>query len=257
MKNRFINKRKKNYFNKKKFIFFFTIFFLSFIYLLFLDNSKFINSSKKYIEEYSLKFDYNLQSIEISGLSYLDRDEILNFFTPYKDKSIFLIPFKKISREINSNKWVKDIRIKSNYKNSLQIIIEEEIPFGIYDNGNQKLLFSSDLIILEIIQNKKKYLNLITFYGKNSIIMSKNFVLNFDNVFYEMIDSAIYIEKRRWNILLKNGVILFLPEKEISEAIKYYKKIYANFSNKDLKEIKSIDLRLTKRATIKYKDLND
>ena len=38
--------------------------------------------------------------------------------------------------------------------------------------------------------------------------MSKNFVLNFDNVFYEMIDSAIYIEKRRWNILLKNGVIL-------------------------------------------------
>ena len=72
-----------------------------------------------------------------------------------------------------------------------------------------------------------------------------------------MVDSVIYIEKRRWNILLKNKILLKLPEKKIKEAINNYKKIYANFSNKDLKEIISIDLRISNQAIVKYKEKND
>ena len=137
------------------------------------------------------------------------------------------------------------------------INIEEEIPLGIYDNDNQKLLFSSNLVVLEIIKNEKKYLELITFYGENSINNSKKLISNFDDEFYNMVDSVIYIEKRRWNILLKNEILLKLPEKKIQEALKNYKKIYANFSNKDLKEIKSIDLRISNQAIIEYKEKND
>jgi cell division septal protein FtsQ len=87
--------------------------------------------------------------------------------------------------------------------------------------------------------------------------MSKKLLLNFDNNFYQMVDSATYINNRRWDILLKNNINLLLPEKKIPEAIKNYKKIYDTFSNKDLKNIQSVDLRLKKQAIIKYKAFND
>ena len=41
----------------------------------------------------------------------------------------------------------------------MQINIEEEKPLGIYDNNNQKLLFSFNLVVLEIIEMKKNIQN--------------------------------------------------------------------------------------------------
>ena len=257
VKQNIINKRKKNFMNINKFIIF--LFFILIIVIIysFINIHKIVNFSKIYIENYSFKYGFTLETIEVSNLKYLDKNEILYFFKLYKDKSIFLLPIKNISQDIKKNKWIKDIHINSNYKNTLLINIEEEIPLGIYDNDNQKLLFSSNLVVLEIIKNEKKYLELITFYGENSINNSKKLILNFDDEFYNMINSVIYIEKRRWNILLKNEILLKLPEKKIQEALKNYKKIYANFSNKDLKEIKSIDLRISNQAIIEYKEKND
>ena len=37
------------------------------------------------------------------------------------------------------------------WKNTLKVNIKEEIPIGIYENNNQKILFSKNLVILEIL----------------------------------------------------------------------------------------------------------
>ena len=218
-----------------------------------INSDKFINISKKYIEAYSNKYDYNLKYIEIENLTYIEQSEILFFFNDFKNKSIFLVPIKKISEEIMQNKWIKDVQIKNNYQNTLKVSIKEEIPMGIYDNNNHKILFSKDLIILEILQDKKRFSKLITFYGQNSIFNSKNFLSNFDQKFLNTIEIATYIQNRRWDIYLKNTILLKLPVIGIKDAIINYNKIYANLSNNDLKEIKSIDLRLENQAIIKYK----
>lgn len=256
MKNKFINKRKNKFFSTRKFM---ILFFFLLILIIFheINNKKIINASKDYIKKHSINYGYSLKFIEVSELKYLEKNEILKSFNLFKNKSIFFIPFHEISIKVKRNKWIKDIQIKSNYKDSVKVFIEEEIPYGVYENKNHKLLFSSNLVILEIIEDKRKYSNLITFYGKNSINMSKKLLLNFDNNFYQMVDSATYINNRRWDILLKNNINLLLPEKKIPEAIKNYKKIYDTFSNKDLKNIQSVDLRLKKQAIIKYKAFND
>ena len=66
-----------------------------------------------------------------------------------------------------------------------------------------------------------------------------------------MIKTATFIENRRWNIKLKNMIVLKLPEINIKKAIENYKKIYSNLSNKDLKDIEIIDLRIPNQAIIK------
>ena len=68
------------------------------------------------------------------------------------------------------------------------------------------------------------------------------------------IKTATFIENRRWNIKLKNMIVLKLPEVNIKKAIENYKKIYSNLSNKDLKDIEIIDLRIPNQAIIKYRN---
>ena len=92
----------------------------------------------------------------------------------------------------------------------------------------------------------------------NSLNNSKELYKNFNSNFKKTIKSANYIENRRWNLKLLNNITLKLPEKDIDKAMQKYEKIYANFSNKDLKDIDIIDLRIKNKAIIKYKnEIND
>ena len=154
-------------------------------------------------------------------------------------------------------RWIQDIDIESNYKKNLKINLKEEEPFAIYDNDNKKMLFSNNLIFLEILENESKYSTLITFKGKNSITNSKNLISFLENEFKKNIKIAEYVKNRRWNLTLNNLILLKLPENNIKEAINNYKKIYSNLSNKDLKDISTIDLRIKNQAIIKYRKLND
>ena len=255
MKKNIINKRKKKFLN---FNFSFIIIFLlsiSLFFYIYFSSKKILNVYFQIVEKYSNQYDYNLTNIEISNLDYLNDYDILAHFNSYIGKSIFLIPINDIAEIIKKNSWIKTLSIKSNYKNSLQVNIEEEIPFGIYDNNQNKILFSKNLIILEFLKDENDYSNLITFYGDNSINNSKKLIANFDNDFISMIESANFIMNRRWDLLMKNLILLKLPENNIKDSVNSYNKIYTNLSNQDLNDIKSIDLRIKGQATIKYRTL--
>ena len=258
MKKVFINKKKTNFFNINFYFLFFILFILISFFFLFNNFNKITNKTFNLIEKYSLNYGYTLKEINISQLNYLNNEEILKYFKSYKNKSIFMIPFHDLANEISRNKWIKEIKINSNYKNSINIFIEEERPFAIYDNFSQKVLFSDNFVALEILNESKEFFNLPIFYGTNSLNNSKELYKNFNSNFKKTIKSANYIENRRWNLKLLNNITLKLPEKDIDKAMQKYEKIYANFSNKDLKDIDIIDLRIKNKAIIKYKnEIND
>lgn len=254
MNKNLINKRKKNFFSFNIILSLFFVIFLLIFINFFLDKYKLMDKITILIEKYSINHEYTLNKINIDKLNYISKRDILDYFDPYLDKSIFLIPLDQIAKNIRQIKWVKTIEIKSNFKNSLDVLINEEIPFGIYSNDNYNILFSEDLIALEMIKNLKKYSNFTIFFGINSINNSTKLFKNFDNEFKKIIQYAYYIQNRRWNIQLKNNILLKLPENRINKAIDNYQKIYSNISDIDMKEIESIDLRFNNKAIIRYKE---
>jgi len=253
VKKNFINKRKKNFLNINK-SFLLLIFIIFIISIVFVNFKIFKNYSFIFIQQYSDKFDNNLSKIEITNLNYINEKEILKYFDYFIGKSIFLVPIKKTTEDILTMKWIKSISIKSDYKNTIKIFLKEEVPLGIYYNNDQKILFSNNLKILEIIDTKNKFSGLLKFYGKNSIYNSNELLLALDDNFENSLESAIFVKNRRWNLKLNNQILLKLPQVNVKEAIIKYKMIYKNLSNKDLKDIKSIDLRILNQAIIKYQD---
>ena len=253
MKKSILNRRRKKiYFPTILILLFFLI---TVIYILFFYDQKIIKQFNSIIENYSDKYQYSLSVVNINGLNNINEDEILNLIKPYKGSSIFLIPIKKIAKKISQNNWVKSINIQSNYKDTIEINIDESKPIGIYTTGIQNILFSDDLKILEnIANNEKRFSALIKFEGKNSIHESIKLIDSFPDDFIQYVDKAFLINQRRWDLELKNSILLKLPENNIKEALENYKKIYINFSNEELIEIESIDLRMKKKIILKYKE---
>ena len=253
MKKNILNRRRKKiYFPTILILLFFLI---TVIYILFFYDQKIFKQFNSIIENYSDKYQYSLSVVNINGLNNINEDEILNLIKPYKDSSIFLIPIKKIAKKISQNNWVKSINIQSNYKDTIEINIDESKPIGIYTTGIQNILFSDDLKILEnIANNEKRFSALIKFEGKNSLHESIKLIDSFPDDFIQYVDKAFLINQRRWDLELKNSILLKLPENNIKEALENYKKIYINFSNEELIEIESIDLRMKKNIILKYKE---
>ena len=253
MKKNILNRRRKKiYFPTILILLFFLIIVICI--LLFYDQ-KIFKQFNSIIENYSDKYQYSLSVVNINGLNNINEDEILNLIKPYKDSSIFLIPIKKIAKKISQNNWVKSINIQSNYKDTIEINIDESKPIGIYTTGIQNILFSDDLKILEnIANNEKRFSALIKFEGKNSMHESIKLIDSFPDDFIQYVDKAFLINQRRWDLELKNSILLKLPENNIKEALENYKKIYINFSNEELIEIESIDLRMKKNIILKYKE---
>ena len=48
--------------------------------------------------------------------------------------------------------------------------------------------------------------------------------------------------------------MLQLPENNIREALENYRKIYQNFSDEELIDIETIDLRMKQKVILKYKE---
>ena len=253
MKKNILNRRRKKiYFPTILILLFFLIIV---IYILLFYDQKIFKQFNSIIENYSDKYQYSLSVVNINGLNNINEDEILNLIKPYKGSSIFLIPIKKIAKKISQNNWVKSINIQSNYKDTIEINIDESKPIGIYTTGIQNILFSDDLKILEnIANNEKRFSALIKFEGKNSLHESIKLIDSFPDDFIQYVDKAFLINQRRWDLELKNSILLKLPENNIKEALENYKKIYINFSNEELIEIESIDLRMKQKIILKYKE---
>ena len=253
MKKNIINRRRKKIYFPTILILLFFLIIVICVFLFY--DQKIFKLFNGVIENYSDKYQYSLSVVNINGLNNINEDEILNLIKPYKGSSIFLIPIKKIAKKISQNNWVKSINIQSNYKDTIEINIDESKPIGIYTTGIQNILFSDDLKILEnIANNEKRFSALIKFEGKNSLHESIKLIDSFPDDFIQYVDKAFLINQRRWDLELKNSILLKLPENNIKEALENYKKIYINFSNEELIEIESMDLRMKQKIILKYKE---
>ena len=71
--------------------------------------------------------------------------------------------------------------------------------------------------------------------------------------FLDKIRNAKYIGKRRWNLILDNGILLKLSEKNPKESLQNYSKLRKNLNNNELNSIKAIDLIDFQKAVIQFR----
>ncbi len=253
-----------NHFNKKKFIFFpsakkikYFIFTLTLIIFLFIIYDE-LYLKKRYIEllqEFSVKYDYQLETYEIINISRVEKSEISKIINKYIGKSIFLIPLDDISYEINNLKWVKAVNLSTNLKDIIKVEILEYEPAGLFFFNDQIFYFSKEGKIIDE-HNYKLDEKFIIFSGKNVLNHAIELLAIIDKLNYPEsinIEEAYYINERRWDLKFTNQIMVLLSEKNIENSLINYVKLIKQLKESEILSIESIDLRNNKKAIIKFK----
>jgi cell division protein FtsQ len=181
-----------------------------------------------------------ISDVNVVGLSDYDNLILLKQIKSLNLDNIFLIDKKKISNQISSNNLVENYDIFKKYPSSLYIEIERT-KFLAKINHNGKILFVGSNGKLS--ENKFSN-NLLPFiFGKPNI----NEFLNFKNIIdqssfsYDDIKSLYFFSSKRWDIELKNNIIIKLSTNYAKESL----QLAFDFLNiNNLKDIKIVDARV-------------
>ena len=244
------NLNRKRFFlvRRRGVIYLFLLFSLSLAFISYnLQKKNLSNIFINLINNFSINYDYQYKKSEISGLEKIDKEIIKNKLNKYLNSSIFLLPLDKISREISDINWVKNVKLTTDYKDTLIVNIQEYNPIGIYNFNNKNFYFDNvGKIIDQVDSNFTVMDNLLVFEGPLSNLEAYKLLdiiyeLNLDKII--KIKKIIYVKKRRWDILTNKGAKLLLSEIDIKKSINNFLIIKKNLSETKFNNIIKFDLR--------------
>ncbi len=198
---------------------------------------------------------FQIKQVIIEGSDKSDKSEIENSIIELSGNLIALNS-NKIKEIVEINKWVKRANIRKILPSTLIINIIENDPYAIYlQEGKSFLLDLDGTIITEI--NLDYYNDKLLFVrGNNSPELLEQIIkdigISFPNLIQNL-EELEFIEKRRWNIKLKNKILIKLPDENIQHSLKNLKQL---FDEQEVMQsnIIEIDLRIQGRAAIKVLD---
>jgi len=230
------------------------LFLITFSFFLYFNKNILIETSKNIIQSFSKNFQYQFTKFDISGLEKIELKFVEDKLQNYIGSSIFLLPLDQISDSIKENNWVKEIHLKTNYKNTLFIKIEEYKPIGIYFFNEKYFVFDENgKFIDQIYITDFIHQSLLIFKGNFSNLKANSLINILKNNNFEQkyqIESLEFINKRRWDINLSSDVKLMLSEEDPNKSIQNFIMIQNKLSETDINNIKTYDLRNLKKTIL-------
>jgi cell division protein FtsQ len=187
----------------------------------------------------NLQFE-KIKHIKVDGLDDSDNLILLKEIRNLNLGNIFSIKKDRILSKINSNSLVEEFNIFKVYPSSLNIVIDKtKFLAKININGKKFLVGSNGKLIKDDNLNNQ----LVFIFGKPDVDEFLNFkkIVDQSKFSYNEIKNLYFFFSKRWDIELKNGVIIKLSKNNILESLQL---TYEFLNNNQFGDIKIIDARV-------------
>ena len=189
----------------------------------------------------SFKFD-KIKNINVLGLGHKDNQDLLYNIIDLNLGNIFFLNKENINKIINSNTLIHDYEIFKRYPHSLDINVKRtKFLARIKDNKNFFLIGSNGKLSPIEHKDKSDYLPFI--FGKPKIDQFLKFktIIDSSKFEYKDIDSIFFFSSNRWDIQLKNELLVRLPSKNIKKTLDLVSDFLIENTNNS---IKIVDARI-------------
>jgi cell division protein FtsQ len=197
---------------------------------------------------------FRIASIALSGERHVSREEILGAAGVTGTTSLLFFDVEAARDRLKTNPWIADATVLKLYPGRLQIGIKEREAFALWQQAGRVSVVAGDGTVLEPYVNPGlSRLPLVV--GLGAAARAKEFLALLDSYpdLRDQVRASVLIGERRWNLRLKNGLDIRLPETGVASAL-----VTLVGLDKDKKllsrDIVAVDLRLPDRVTVQLTD---
>ena len=221
----------------KKYKFFF--FFFLFILLSTVNNNKLANSIGTLPK---------IKVIEVLGLKNELNERIKNKLSYLKNKNIYKISDKKIMNHLNKYSFVEKYKVSKIYPSKIIIHLTKTNYIAKTMLNNKRYIVGSNGKLIDDKYAEDK-IELPNIFGKFS---SKSFIklvekIEYTKFNYNEIRNFYFFPSQRWDIEMKNNLVIKLPKNNLEKVLIRINKL---INNEAFNNIKIIDLRIPNQLIV-------
>jgi cell division protein FtsQ len=197
---------------------------------------------------------FRIATVAVGGERHLARDEILAAAGVTSRTSLLFFDVVDARARLLTNPWIAEATVQKLLPDRLVISISERAAFALWQKAGRVGVIAADGTVLEPYV-VARYANLPLVVGVGAETRAEGFLGMLDRrpELRANVRAAVLVAERRWNLRLKNGVDVRLPEFGVEQALDQLARLErdAKLSNRD---ITAIDLRLADRITVRLSD---
>ena len=197
---------------------------------------------------------FRITVVAINGRKQLTQDEVLAICGVNGRSSLLFLDAAVVRDKLKANPWIGEATVLKLYPGQLQIDITERTAFALWQQDGRLSVIADDGAILEPYVSRR-FTSLPLVVGKGAETRARDFLALLDR--YPQVRSvtkaAILVGERRWNLRLKDGLDVRLPENDIGNALAALSKLDKEdrlFS----RDIVAIDMRISDRLTVRLSE---
>jgi cell division protein FtsQ len=197
---------------------------------------------------------FRITAVAISGRKQLTQDEVLAIGGVNGRSSLLFLDAGAVREKLKANPWIGEATVLKLYPGQLQIDIVERSAFALWQQDGRLSVISADGAVLEPYVSQR-FISLPLVVGKGADTRAMDFLALLAR--YPQVSAAtkavILVGERRWNLRLKDGLDIRLPENDVGNALAALSKLDKEdhlFS----RDIVAVDMRLPDRLTVQLSE---
>jgi cell division protein FtsQ len=197
---------------------------------------------------------FRITAVAINGRKQLTQDEVLAIGGVNGRSSLLFLDAAAVRERLKANPWIADATVLKLYPGHLQIDLVERTAFALWQRDGRLSVIADDGAVLEPYVSPR-FLSLPLVVGKGADTHARDFLALLSR--YPQVSSvtkaAIFVGERRWNLRLKDGLDIRLPELDVGNALATLSRLDKEdhlFS----RDIVAVDMRLPDRLTVQLSD---
>ena len=183
---------------------------------------------------------FEIRNIDISGLTNLENSEIKKKIKNLNLKNILLLNRFELSQIIDSNPLVQNYEVVKIYPSSIDIkIIKTKLLAKLNKDG--KILYIGSNGKFSENNFSKKSLPFIFGNPQNKDFLNLKNKIAESKFSYDEFENFYFFPSGRWDLELKNNILIKLPENKINDSLDY---AFDFMKNNNIDDFRIIDLRV-------------
>ena len=195
-----------------------------------------------------------IATVSLSGQRQVSREEIFAAAGVTDSSSLLFLDVADARTRLEAIPWIAEATVRKLYPDRLHITVTEREAFALWQMQGKVSVIAADGTVLSAkVEPRLAALPFVV--GKGAAAKARDFLAILDKhpAVRDQVRASIFVAERRWNLRLKNGIDVRLPENDVEGALATLARLDRE-KNLLTRDITAVDLRLADRLTVRLSD---
>jgi cell division protein FtsQ len=195
-----------------------------------------------------------ITSVALSGEKEMSRTDILGLAGVDETSSLPCLDASSTRKALLRNPWIAEATVLKLYPGRLQIGVTERNPLALWQKDGAVSVIADDGTVLQPFAGGR-FAALPLIVGNGADKKARDFLAAMSRypLIGEGVEAAVLVAQRRWNLHLRSGIDIRLPDADLDQALQQL--VALDHDKKILsRDITAIDLRFRDRVIVRLSD---